>query len=140
MATATEEALLAVRNKNLQTENITQEAPAESATPQPEVQEQTEATTEQKVVNVPNDGEQVEVKDEPVEIKGWDESEAETVQTSQPEDFSWVSDLVGEVKTRDEFKTKVSELKTKLKEFEEKPLAGIPDEFKEVIEVAKTGD
>ena len=62
----------------------------------------------------------------------------QSVQNDLPD---WVSDLgLGEIKSKEEFKTKVSEYQAKLKEYEEKPLAGIPDDFKEVIEVAKTGD
>lgn len=137
----TEEALLAIRQKSQpQGETISPEPPVTESATQPEVEaEQTEATTEQKVAE-PNDGEQIEVKDEPVEIKGWDDDEAIVEPSSETKLDEWVSDLgLGEVKSKDEIKTKVSELKTKLKELEEKPLEGLNDELREVIKVAKTG-
>ena len=140
MADTVAEQLLAIRNQTMEATK-----PQESSTAAPEtVQEnttetveQTEATTEQKVAN---DGPDKEVETENVEApKGWDDEPETKVETTS-EDFSWVSDLVGEVKTKDELKSKISEYKSKLKEFETQPLAGIPDEFKEIIDVAKTGD
>ena len=137
----TEEALQAIRAKNpVQTETkpttdqaVPEQVEVENTTEQVE---QTEATTEQKVANVEPTK---EVETEEVDTT-WDEPETKVETTQSQDDFSWVSDLMGEVKTKDEFKTKISEYKSKLKEYEDKPLAGIPDEFKEVIEVAKTGD
>jgi len=138
--------LLAIRQKTLQTpetkvdtvpvevasaSGTTTEAP-ESATPN-EPKEQTEATTEQKVAKV----------ETPEPAKGWDDTPEELVKSSSPE-INW-NELgsaleFGETKTREEFLTKTSELKSKLKTYEEKPFEGVPEEFRSVIEVAKTGD
>jgi hypothetical protein len=74
--------------------------------------------------------------------KSWDADETATGKTETPTiDFSNLGSALelGEVKSQEEFVSKVSELKSKLKEYQEKPLTGIPDEFKEVIEVTKSG-
>jgi hypothetical protein len=47
---------------------------------------------------------------------------------------------LGEIKTKEDLIAKTSELKSKLKALEEKPLEGIPEDLRDVIEVAKTGD
>lgn len=137
----TEEALMAIRQKSQpsQGETISTETTESESAIQPEAEvEQTEATTEQKVADVPNDGEQVEVKDEPV--TGWDDDETKESVQSEIKIEEWVSDLgLGEIKTKDEIKTKVSELQSKLKQLEEKPLEGLNDELKDVIKVAQTG-
>lgn len=139
----TDETLAALRAKNQPTET-TETKPTETEAA-PEAQkventteevEQTEATTDEKVANP-----ETETKEtEEVEEVNWDEPETK-VETTKEEDFSWVSDLeLGEIKSRDEFKTAVKDLKSKLKTLEDKPLEGLPDDFKQMIEVAKTGD
>ncbi len=77
----------------------------------------------------------------------WDSGSSETVivKTEPPVQFDFKSlgsalDF-GEVKDEKELIAKVSELKTKLKAQQDAPLLGVPDDFKEVVEVAKkTGD
>jgi len=94
----------------------------------------------------PKKEEKTEVVKEPeVQVpKSWDEDEAEPTKEESPKfDFSKLGSALelGEIKSEDEFVTKVSELKSKLKQVEEAPLQGIPDEFKEVLEITKkTGD
>lgn len=103
---------------------VAEEAPKE----QPKKEEPTKATKEEKVADV--------------ELS-WDTEEAEPKKESKVDfDFSELGGALelGEVKTKEEFIAKASELKSKLKQFEEAPLSGIPDEFKEVIKVAKAGD
>lgn len=83
-----------------------------------------------------------EAPKEPIEVSSWDADEAKEEQPTKVEyDFSELGSALelGEVKTKEEFLTKASELKSKLKEYQEKPLTGIPDDFKEVIEVTKAG-
>src|SRR5690606_11726880 len=108
-----------------------------------EVEQQPEATPE--TVAEPNDEQPEPQQEEPKQEEAPEEPEAswddEPVETKVEEDYSWVSDLIGEeIKTKEEAKAKVTELKTKLKKLSDKPLEGLPDELKEVIEVAKTGD
>lgn len=73
----------------------------------------------------------------------WDATEP-VVQTESPKiDFSKLGSALelGEIKDEPDFITKVSEIKNQLKQSKETPLQGIPDEFKELIEVTKkTGD
>jgi hypothetical protein len=84
------------------------------------------------------------VKTEPIEVpKSWDDEETPEVKKEESKfDFSKLGSALelGEIKDEADFIEKVSQTKSKLKELQDKPLAGIPDEFKEVIEVAKTGD
>lgn len=61
----------------------------------------------------------------------------QTVETTTPEAFdfdSFVKDIGVEVKSKDEFKTKVKELMAK-----EDPLKGIPDNLRKAVEFAKSG-
>lgn len=135
MANEVAEQLLAVRNKTL-------------AQSQPEVQPEAVPQTEEPKVEVekvepdPEPAAEPEKSVEAIVEKGWDDEEETEVKPSAEINISeWVSDLdLGEIKSKEEFKTKVSELKSKLKEYETAPLAGVPEDFKEVIEVAKTGD
>lgn len=132
---------MAIRNKS--TEQAPKLETKETIEPDTAVPEevQTEATTDEKVAEATEEVEapETEAPEEVAEV-GWDEPEAEVEAPSSPDDFSWVSDLIGEVKTKDEVKAKISEYKSKLKEYEENPIAGVPEEFSEVIKVAKTGD
>jgi len=136
------EALAAWSAKN-KTE-VSEEPVAPQTDTTEEVEQQPEATPE--TVAEPNDEQPEPQQEEPKQEEApeeepeasWDD---EPVETKVEEDYSWVSDLIGEeIKTKDEAKAKVTELKTKLKELSDKPLEGLPDELKEVIEVAKTGD
>lgn len=82
-------------------------------------------------------------KEEPAIIPTWDADEI-PVTTPDPVKFNFNklgSALeLGEVKDEDEFISKVSELKNRNKQLEENPLAGIPEEFKEVLKVTKAGE
>jgi hypothetical protein len=141
-------ALLEVRKKNLSQAQVDKpaEVPVEVQTAEPKSTEETskplaqetpkeqpkeeptETTTEEKVENVES---------------SWDAEEAEEKKPEPKTDYDFTqlgSALeFGEIKTKEELISKVSEIKSKLKEYEEKPLAGIPDEFKEVIEATKAG-
>lgn len=74
----------------------------------------------------------------------WDAgTETPKEEPSSKFDFSRLGSALelGEIKDETDFIGKISELKTKLKKSEESPLQGIPDDFKEVIEITKkTGD
>lgn len=81
-------------------------------------------------------------KPEDTELLSWDADE-----TQKPEpvkfDFGKIGSALelGEIKDESELVQKVSELRTKVKQLEESPLKGIPDDLKEVLEVTrKTGD
>jgi preprotein translocase subunit Sss1 len=97
---------------------------------------------EEKIVQAK---EQPVVEQTPAPETSWDDTpEVEVKPTTQNKEIDY-SELgsalgLGEIKSREEFVAKTSELKSKLKEYEEKPLAGIPEEFQEVIKVAKTSD
>lgn len=82
-------------------------------------------------------------KEEPTIIPTWDADETPVI-TPDPVKFNFNklgSALeLGEVKDEDEFISKVSELKNRNKQLEENPLAGIPEEFKEVLKVTKAGE
>jgi hypothetical protein len=123
------------------------ETPVEAKT---EVPEATEAQNPPAEEVVPKESPKVEEpkaevpKTEPIETPAnWDEDETKEVKTEPSKfDFSKLGSALelGEIKDESDFISKVSQLKSSLKEVQEKPLAGIPEEFKEVIEVAKTGD
>lgn len=74
----------------------------------------------------------------------WDEEEeVKPSKTESPKpDYTKLGSALGidKVDSEDVIVEEVSKLKSKLKEYEEKPLAGVPEEFREVIEVARTGD
>lgn len=74
----------------------------------------------------------------------WDVNETPEVKTEPSKfDFSKLGSALelGEIKDEPDFITKVTELKTQLKQSKEAPLQGIPDDFKELIEITKkTGD
>jgi hypothetical protein len=83
-------------------------------------------------------------KHEPVEAsKSWDDDDTPEVKPEPSKiDYSKLGSALelGEVKDESDFITKASKLKSDLKELQDKPFTGIPEEFREVIEVAKTGD
>lgn len=100
-----------------------------------------------------------EKKEQPKEQKSQDKEQPLVEETKTPELTSWDADLeieqkaqtptydfnrlgsaleLGEVKDESEFLAKVSEIKTKAKQLEEKPYEGIPEDFKTFVEVAKT--
>lgn len=75
-------------------------------------------------------------------VTSWDADETTSTKVEAPKaDWTKIGSALElqDVKDEDQIVSKVSELKTKLKEYEEKPLAGIPDDFKEVIEITKSG-
>lgn len=110
--------------------------PTQTPVAQPEVvqsevkPEPTVTTPEPEVVNA----EQV----------SWDATPTETpAETTQsPFDFKkLVSDLeFGEITDEAGLKAKVSEMRTKLKQLEENPLSGVPEEFRDVLKVTKAGE
>lgn len=119
---------------NIQTPPVEQkpaeETPAPAATETPKETETVVTTTPEKVEEAP---------------LSWDAGEVTPVtsDTSVKPDFNKLGSALelGEVKDETEFIGKVSELKTKLKQAQEQPLQGIPDEFKDLVDIAKkTGD
>jgi hypothetical protein len=126
--------LLAIRQKSLPPqEPVVEAAPETPPVQQPVVENK--VITEVKVTEPPV------VEQTPAPETSWDDTPEVKAVTPQFDISSLVSDLeIGEIKSKDDLKTWVTQTKSKLKEYEEKPLAGLPDEFKEVIEVAKTGD
>jgi hypothetical protein len=94
---------------------------------QPAKEEPTNATNEKEVAKVD---------------KPWYADEDEVIEKLKVDyDFSELGRALelGEVKTKDEFITKASEFKSKLKQLEEDQLSGVPDDFKEVIKATKSG-
>lgn len=143
--TEVEEKLLAIRQKSLQAETKVdvQQTPIEESVGSATTTEEPAETASQ---SDPKEQEQTEVISEPkveTPAASWDDSTEEVpTQTTSPEiDFTSLGSALefGEIKTKDEFVAKASELKSKLKALEEAPLAGLPDEFKEVIKVTKDG-
>lgn len=140
-----EEKILAIRNKNKPAETTettpveqpveTQEAVPTDETPQ---EEQKAEIVETPATESPEPEKEVE------EVQAsWDDTPEEEVNTSTPQiDYSELGSALelGDIKTKEDLITKVSEYKSKLKALEEKPLEGINEELREVIEVAKTGD
>lgn len=103
--------------------------PEAQETPKEQPKEETKPTEE------PSKEPQQEV------VTSWDADETPTKVEAPKVDWTKIGSALElqEVKSEDDIVAKVSELKTKLKEYEEKPLAGIPEEFKEVLEVSKSG-
>jgi hypothetical protein len=142
MSNQLDAALVAARKKNL--EQVEQQSSVEvqsnSVTPtespsKPEAQVETKEQPKEEPTKA--------TKEEKVEVveSYLDADEANPTESIQSQDIDYVSLgsalELGETKTKDEFVSKASELKSKLKALEENPLLGIPDDFKEVIEVAK---
>lgn len=74
--------------------------------------------------------------------KPWDaDNNAEPIKVEPPStfDFNKIGSALGwgEIKDESDFLAKASEVKTKLKTLEEAPLQGIPEDLREVIDVAK---
>lgn len=119
------------------------EVPVEVQTAEPK---STEESDKPKAEEIPKEQPKEELtkttsKVEDVSL-AWDADEApKTEKVSSVFDFNKLGSALelGDIKDESDFVSKVSQLKTKLKEIEDKPLSGIPDEFKEVIEVAKSG-
>lgn len=119
----------------------------QSVESQTEVPKLTDEQSKPEAEVAPKDSEVVEVEAnaeavEP-EPQSWDADE--TPQKPEPIkfDFGKIGSALelGEIKDESELVQKVSELRTKVKQLEEKPLEGIPDELKQVLEVTKnTGD
>jgi hypothetical protein len=105
----------------------------------------TEEPAKQDAVEAPTEQPKEEPTEKPVEViqqeSSWDADETQTTVETPKYDFSKIGSALDlkEIKGEDEIVAKVSELKTKIKEYEEKPLTGIPDDFKEVLEVTKSG-
>lgn len=140
MASELEEKILAIRNKSIAEAKPVETPVTETPEAVPTEEIQAEVTPEPAQ---PNDGEPVkeEEKAPEPELTSWDDVTEEAKPTAEINISEWVSDLeLGEIKSKEDLKTRVTELKSKLKEYEEKPLTGIPEEFSEVIKVAKTGD
>lgn len=131
--------------KNREAANKLQTAEGQKAEPEPTIAPD-KPVAEVVQAEPKKEEKPVEVVKEPKaeEPKSWDEDETEVIKTESPKiDFSKLGSALelGEVKSEEEFVTRVSELKTKLKQSEEAPLQGISDELKEVLEIAKkTGD
>lgn len=119
--------------------------PVAQTEPQPEPpkvdEPKAEPTKEEKEVDPDPEPEPPKVeepKEEPQ--KGWDDDDEPVVEAPKFDFSELVSDLeLGEIKSKDDLKAKVVELKSKLKTLEEKPLAAIPEELSEVFKVAQTG-
>ena len=125
------EKLMEIRNRTLAANKEENKPEAQQAVPEEQPDKEPEAQTE-----APTEPNEAKVEPKAAETAGWDDTETKT---EPPVKLDWVSDL-GLGESADEVKTKVSELKSKLKQLEEKPLEGINEELREVIEVAKTGD
>lgn len=82
------------------------------------------------------------VPEVPEVTKSWDEDLVPEVVVAPTFDFKQLGSALdlGEINTADELIGKVKEIRTKANELETNALAGVPDEFKEVLKVAKTGE
>ncbi len=128
-----------------------QAAASNSVEGQTAVPKPTEEPIKPEAVEAPKEPEpkveekQPEVEQTPVSTKAWDEDEETQVSTTPTSVFDFKKlgsalDL-GEIKDENELVTKVSELKSLKKQLEENQYHGIPEEFKEVLEVTKkSGD
>lgn len=126
--------------KNHKTDSPAEEVPQEDVSNSVASTEESDKPVAQETPKEQPDQEEKQPEVEETPALEWDADETEEKTPEQPKlDFSQLASglELGEVKDETEFKAKVSELKSKLKEYEEKPLAGIPEDFKEVIEVAK---
>lgn len=126
-----------------QVEQMAKPEPTEATQVEPEavVEQPIEAQVEEKV----NTEEPKKEDEKPVEVEqpasSWDEDEAPAADSKSLNFVKLGQALELDEVDEDKAVAKVAELKTKLKELEGNPLAGIPEDFKEVLEVAKkTGD
>jgi hypothetical protein len=109
-----------------------------------EVPKPTEEPPKPAAVEAPKETKKEETPEKTEPPSSWDNT-GETVVKPEASAFDFKSLgsalELGEIKDEAEFRVKVSELKTKLKQAQEQPLTGIPDEFKELVEITKkTGD
>ena len=100
-------------------DTVVPEPPESQVTP-----EAVEVTTEQEPEETPWDADNKTVEETP----------------SKQFDFGKLGGALGwgEVKDESDFLTKAQEHQTRFKELQEKPLSGIPEELREVIEIART--
>jgi len=130
-----DEKLVAIRQKAAQ--EVPQEATNNSVEP---TEESSKPVAEETPTEQPEAQEQPVVEETPAPEKPWYDDEAP--EESKVElDFSSLGSALqlGDVKTKDEFVAKVTELKSKLKQSENDALSTVPDEFKEVIKATKSG-
>jgi hypothetical protein len=137
-----EEKILAIRSKQVE-QPASEPAPVEVQTEVPESTDESSKPTAQETPKEQQEPAKTPEKVETVEAS-WDADETKPTEKVENPTLDWKEigsalDLQ-EVNSKDEFVAKVSELKTKLKEIEDKPLAAIPEELREVLQVAKTGD
>lgn len=136
-----EEKIFAIRDKGKKVEETPVEQPVETQEAVP-TDEPKQEEPQAEIVETPEATESPEPEKEEVQAS-WDDTPEEEVSTPSSQiDYSELGSALelGEIKTKEDFITKASELKSKLKLLEDKPLEGIPEELREVIEVAKTGD
>ena len=129
------------RAKVSQVVDNSQQQPVEEQTVVPESTDLPDKQVAQEEVKEPKKEEAAPEKEQPT--LSWDADETEVKTVESPKfDFSELSSALelGEIKDAKDFVAKVSEIKKQNKALSEKPLEGIPEEFREVIEVAKTGD
>lgn len=129
--------------QNSQNKVDSQQVPLDGQTvaPEPPESQVTPAAEEVKTEQEPKTDEPVEELEAP---KSWDADDTvATPVASTPSvfDFSKTGSALGwgEIKDESEFINKATELKTKLKELEEAPLKSVPDDLREVIEIARGG-
>lgn len=141
MSNELEEKIFALRKKEVPKE----ETPLEQPVATQEAVPTDESTQEEKVetiVETSQSDKEQPTSEQEVAPAGWDDTPEEQVSTSSPQiDYSELGSALsfGEIKTKEEFITKASELKAKLKQLEEKPLEGISEEFREVVKVSQDG-
>lgn len=112
---------------------------------QTEVPKPTEEPVKPEAEAAPKEPEKVTTEIPPVEepvTLSWDADETPAPTTPGKIDFNKLGSALefGDIKDENEFVAKVSELKSKLKQLEDAPLSGIPDEFKDVLKVTKAGE
>lgn len=131
-------------------DNSSVEVPVETPS---EVTEVTEEQVTPVVVEAPKEQPEKQAEEPKAEVvtpaeelkpTSWDDEETpviEKVETTKF-DFKKIGSALDlkDVDSEDQIVTKVSELKTKLKELEENPLKAVSEEFREVLEVAKNGE
>lgn len=128
-----EEKILAIRNKSLEQTKIDPQPPTEAPAAEAVPATEEPAKEVEPIVETP-----------PTEevVTGWDDTPEVEVSASPQIDYSELGSALSldGVKSKEDFIAKASELKSKLKEYEEAPLSGVPEDLRDVIKVAKTGD
>jgi hypothetical protein len=144
------DALMSIRARQLQevdNTNVPQEStvevPQDTETPNLPVEE-VELKEPQKIEETVEEP-VVDQTPETTAPKSWDEDDEEPVVTplDAPKfNFQKLGSALewGEIKSEEEVVAKVTELKSKLKSLEDNAFEGIPEDFKEVIKISKTGD